>query len=130
MVESGRIDINTEVSMLALHLALPKEGKLEVFLNIVSYLRVKHNSRLYLDPTYPEIDYASCNRHKWVDFYCKVKESIPLNIPESRVKDVDFKMYVDSDHARDKSPLRSRTGFLIYRSMDLLQWLSKKKTTI
>ena len=116
--------------MLGLHLTLPKAVDLEAFLNIVSYLQVKHNSRLYLDPTYPEIDYASCNRHKWVDFYGKVKESIPLNIPESRVKDVDFKMYVDSDHARDKSPLRSRTGFLIYRSMDLLQWLSKKKTTI
>ena len=116
--------------MLESHLALPREEYLEAVLNIVSYLRVKHNSRLYLDPTYPEIDYVSCNRHKWVDFYCKVKESIPLNIPESRGKDVDLKMYVNSDHARDKSPRRLRTGFLIYRIMSVIQCISKKQTTI
>ena len=56
MVELGLIYINTEVSMLASHLALPREGHLESVLNIVSYLWKNHNSMLAFYPTYPEID--------------------------------------------------------------------------
>ena len=43
-------------------------------LNIVSYLQERHNSMLALYPTYPEIDQASFNNHKWVEFYGIVKE--------------------------------------------------------
>ena len=39
-------------------------------------------------------------------------------------------MYVDINHAGDKSTRRSRTGFLIYMNMALIQWLSKKQPTI
>ena len=48
MVELGRIDIKTEVSILAAHLALTREGYLKSVLNIVSYLCINHNSRLAL----------------------------------------------------------------------------------
>ena len=99
-------------------------------LNIVFNLRVKHNSRLALDPIYPEIDHSSFKKHKWVDFYGNVKESIPPNLPDPMGKDVDLRMYVDIDHARDKSTQRSRTGLLIYINMDLIRWLSKKQPTI
>ncbi len=53
MVELGRIDIATEVSLLSSHLAYPCEGHLETALHIMSYLRQKHNTRLIFDPTYP-----------------------------------------------------------------------------
>ena len=130
MVEIGRIDINTEVSMLASHLALPREGHLEAVFHIFSYLRAKHNSRLALDPTYPEIDESSFKKHEWVSFYGDVKEAVPQDMPKPRGKSVDLRMYVDSDHAGDKSTRRSRTGFLIYMNMALIQWLSKKQPTI
>ena len=51
MVEIGRIDIGTEISMLASQLAMPREGHLEVIFHVYAYLRGKHNSRLALDPT-------------------------------------------------------------------------------
>ena len=130
MVEIGRIDINTEVSMLASHLALPREGHLETVFHIFSYLRAKHNSRLALDPTYPEIDESIFKKHEWVSFYGDVKEAVPQDMPKPRGKSVDLRMYVDSDHAGDKSTRRSRTGFLIYMNMALIQWLSKKQPTI
>ena len=36
MVKLGRIDINTEISILASHLALPREGHLEAIFNFFS----------------------------------------------------------------------------------------------
>ena len=53
MVEIGRIDIATEVSILSSHLAYPREGHLDIALHIMGYLRAKHNSRLVFDPCYP-----------------------------------------------------------------------------
>ena len=50
MVEIGRVDIITEVSLLASHLALPREGHLEVALHIMAYLRDHNNSRMAFDP--------------------------------------------------------------------------------
>ena len=39
-------------------------------------------------------------------------------------------MMVDSDHAGDKRIRRSRTGFLIFCNMALIDWISKKQPTI
>ncbi len=43
MVELGRIDIATEVSMLSSYLACPCKGHLENSLHVMGYLRLKHN---------------------------------------------------------------------------------------
>ncbi len=56
MVELGRIDIATEVSLLSSHLAYPCKGHLKTALHIMSYLCQKHNTRLIFDLTYPKID--------------------------------------------------------------------------
>ncbi len=39
-------------------------------------------------------------------------------------------MMVDSNHAGDKTTRQSRTGFLIFLNMSLLNWLSQKQPTI
>jgi hypothetical protein len=39
-------------------------------------------------------------------------------------------MMVDSNHAGDKLTRRSRTGFLVFLNMLLINWLSQKQTTI
>ena len=39
-------------------------------------------------------------------------------------------MFVDSDHAGDKVSCRSRSGFLIYMNTALVQWFSKKQSTV
>ena len=44
IVELGRIDIITEVSLLSSHLALPRRGHLEVVFRIFAYLRDNHNA--------------------------------------------------------------------------------------
>jgi hypothetical protein len=44
MCEIGRIDIATEVSLLSLHLAYPRDGHLDAALQVMGYLWLKYNS--------------------------------------------------------------------------------------
>jgi hypothetical protein len=56
VIELGCVEINTEVSMLSTHLALPCEGHLVGALHIFAYLDKKLNARMMFDPTYPVVD--------------------------------------------------------------------------
>ena len=55
MFDLGRVDINTEILLLVYYLALPREGHIESVLHVYGYLCAKHNTRLALDPSYPDI---------------------------------------------------------------------------
>ena len=115
MVKLGRVDIGVEVLQLSSFLTYPHKGHMEAALHIMSYLHVKHNSRLVLDPSYSGIDYAKFNFHADCHaFYGDVKEALPPNAPEPLGKEVEMRMFVDSDHAGDKATRRSRTGYIIF----------------
>ena len=92
-----------DISMLASNLALPREGNLELVFHVFSYLWSKHNSRLALDPTYPDKDHDIFKKHRWVDLYGDVKEAIRTDMPELRCKRVNLRMRVDSYHAGEKT---------------------------
>ena len=130
MVELGRVDIAVEVSLLSSYLAYPREGHLEAAIHIMGYLRLKHNTRLIFDPTYPIINEDDFPQFDWTTFYGDVTEAVPTDMPKPLGKEVDIRMMVDSDHAGDKRTRRSRTGFLIYCNMALIVWLSKRQPTI
>ena len=68
MVEQGRVDIATEVSLLSSYLAYPYEGHLETALHIMGYLKNKHNTRLIFDPTFPGIDKGDILKYDWTEF--------------------------------------------------------------
>jgi hypothetical protein len=59
--ELGRIDILTEISELASHLAMPREGHLEAVFRLFNFLDKKHNASVVFDPTYPVIDVTAFN---------------------------------------------------------------------
>jgi hypothetical protein len=130
IVELGRIDIATEVSMLAAHNALPREGHLAGVFRIYSYLKTRPNARLVFDPSYAHIDYESFPQQNWSDFYGKVNEAIPPNAPKPLGKPVEFRCFVDADHAGDKLTRRSRTGILIYINGAPIVWHTKKQNTV
>ena len=130
IVELGRIDIITEVSILATYMALPREGHLDAVFHVFAYLKGKHNSRMVFDPTYPEIDMTTFQEHEWKSFYGNVKEAIPPGAPDPRGKEVDIRMYVDSDFAGDKMTRRSRSGYFIFVNSAIVSWMSKKQSTI
>ena len=59
-----------------------------------------------------------------------MQEAVPPDIPQSQGKEVDIRMFVDTDHAGDKHVQRSRTGFFIYVNSALVMWCSNKQATI
>lgn len=130
-IEIGRIDITTEASMLAAHMAMPREGHLYAVFQVFAYLKQKHNSRLIFDPTQPRIDINQFKANEdWKNFYGDVKEAIPPNAPKPRGKAVTLRMFVDSDHAGDKLTRRSRTGYIQMVNMAPIAWYSKKQGSI
>ena len=78
-------------------LAMPREGHLECVYQIFAYLSITHNSRMVFDPTYPDIDMSQFKECEWKIFYASTKEVIPGNTPEPRGKEVDLRLYVDSE---------------------------------
>jgi hypothetical protein len=130
-VEIGRIDITTEVSMLAAHMAMPRKGYLFAVFRIFAYLRMKHSARLIFDPTYPKIDHAKFKENEdWSNAYGNVREAKPSNAPEPRGQSVVLRIYVDSDHAGDQVTRRSRTGFVQMVNMAPIAWHSKKQGSV
>ena len=129
-VEIGRIDITTETSMLAAHLAMPRHGHLLAAIRVFAYLKKKHNARIVFDPTYPKIDLNVFHEVDWRPFYGNVVEAIPPNAPKPRGKSVVLRCYVDADHAGDLVTRRSRTGFIQFINMAPIAWFSKKQGSV
>jgi hypothetical protein len=55
---------------------------------------------------------------------------IPSVAPVSCGKEVDLRLFVDSDHAGEQFTRRSRTGFFIYLNMAPIVWFSKRQPTV
>ena len=131
MVELGRIDIATEVSLLLSFLAMPRQGHLLNALHVMAHLKTKHNSRLVLDPMYPEINKDHFKaKEDWKPSYGNVQEAIPSNAPKPLGREVVLRMFADSDHAGEKATRRSRSGFMILMNMGLIQWYCKQQATV
>ena len=71
-VELGCINITTETSVLASHMALPQNAILCIF----SYLKKHHNSWIAFNPTVPDLDHNQFPRQDWMCFYGSMKEPI------------------------------------------------------
>ena len=93
------------------------------------HVHQRYNSRQVYDSSYPEIDHNVFKKCDWWELYMEANEAIPMNIPEPWGKEVDIHIFVNSNHAGDKVPHRSRSGFLMYVNTALVQWFSKKQST-
>ena len=129
-IELGRIDITTETSMLASHMALPHEGHFIALLHIFSYLKKHHNSFIVFDPTYPVIDPNLFPEKDWSRFYGDIKEPIPPNAPKPLGEVVIICIFVDADHAGDAMTCHSRTGYIIFLNNAVINWYSKKQGSV
>ena len=85
---------------------------------------------MVFDPKYPTTDMSMFQEHDWCDFYGGVKEAIPPNAPNPRGKEVDLRIFVNSDHAGDKLTRRFKAGYIIFLKNATIAWLSKKQATI
>jgi hypothetical protein len=97
---------------------------------VCAYLGLHHNARVVFDPTYPAVDMGTFIKTDWKSMYGDVKEMIPSDAPVPRVKEVDMRLFVNSDHAGEQFTRRSRTGFVIYLNMAPIVWFSKRQPTV
>ena len=128
MVELGRIDIATEVSILSSYCASPRQGHLDAVCHIYAYLNTHQRSKIVFDPSY--VKHIPQAKPDWTDFYKDIKEQMPHDMPEALGKEVEITCFVDSDHAGDIVTRRSRTGVLIYLNKSPIMWLSRKQNSI
>jgi hypothetical protein len=91
----------------------PRKGHLEAVFHVFAYLGLHHNARVVFDPTYPYVDMGTFIKTDWKSMHGDVKEMIPSYAPVSREKEVDLRLFVDSDHACEQFTKRSSTGFVI-----------------
>jgi len=140
MVELGRVDICTEVSMMSSHLALPRRGHLDALFHMFGYLKGHHNSEMVFDPSEPDVDLEDFKREDWsLSIYGDVKEEVPPvvafeesgpgDMPEPRGQGFRMVVYVDCDLGGELVTRRSRTGFAVFLNGAPIYWLSKKQTS-
>ena len=128
LVELGRIDIATEVSMLAAYSACPRQGHLAAVIHLYAYLKKNTKSKMVFDPS--RMDHEPAQEPDWSDFYKPQQELIPEDMPEPRGNAVQMTCYVDSDHAGDEVTRRSRTGVLIFIQRAPIIFYTKKQGSI
>ena len=75
IVELGRIDVCTEVSMLAAFSANPREGHLAAVIHLFAYLKGNPKSKTVFDPT--PMNHEPHAQHDWSDFYPDYEEVEP-----------------------------------------------------
>ena len=126
-VELGRVDIACEVSMLSSYVANPREGHLEQMYHIFAYLKRHHNSRIVIDPSYPEVDEEAFQKYDWNNFFGEVKEQVPSNSPRPLGKEFIMRAFVGASHTCDRLNRRSRTGFIIFLNSAPVHWHTKKQ---
>ena len=130
IVELGRVDLCTEVSMMSSHLALPRRGHLEEIHHVFGYLKKHHNAEMPFDPTPPAVDKELFARQDWSrSIYGEPGEELPPNMPKPLGKGMTMRTFIDSDHAGESVTRRSRTGFLVFLNRAPIHWHSKKQTT-
>jgi hypothetical protein len=129
-VKLGRINIVTKVSLLSSHLCLPREMHLDTVFHLFAHLANNHDARVVFDPTYPVIDEDAFVKADWKAMYGDGKEALPPGAPIPLGKEVDLRLYVDSDHAGEKFTRRSRTGFVIYLNMAPVVWFSNQQPNV
>ena len=60
---------------------MPKQGHVDAALYIIGYLKLRHNSRLAFDPSYPTMNHSNFWDCDWTDFFEGAVEAIPPNAP-------------------------------------------------
>ena len=132
IVELGRVDICTEVSMMASCMALPREEHLKQLFHIFSYLDSHDNGVMVFDPSYKIVEPGTFERQDWLHcgYGTDLTIELPPDMPEKRGLGFVVTAKVDSDHAGDSMTRRSRTGFFVYCNNALVYWMSKKQTAV
>jgi hypothetical protein len=79
------------------------------------------------EPNVGESNFMECD---WSDFYPGAKGALPPNALKPLGKDVMLQIFIDSNHTGDKVSRCSRNCCVIFFNKCMIDWLSKKQSTV
>lgn len=132
-IEIGRVDINTEISLLSSFQAAPREGHLNQLLRVVAFLKRKPKLTLYFDPARAHVEenmFNGSNRDQFKDHYRDAVEELPDRMPKPRGRMAKIVCFVDASHAANKVNRKSHTGYVIFINRAPIIWYSKRQNTV
>ena len=132
-IEIGRVDINTEISLLSSYQAAPREGHLNQLLRVVAFLKKKPKLTLYFDPAHAHVSESMFNgsdKEQFRDHYRDAVEELPSRRPKPRGRMVKVTCFVDASHAANRVNRKSHTGYIIFINRAPIIWHSKKQNTV
>jgi len=138
MIELGRLDISTEVSLMSRYLAQPRMGHLIQVLHMFSYLKSNQCLDICYDPTKLEINEPTTLPQERAQHRANIMKTMypdaidlkPANMPAPRGKSIQINAFVDADLAGESTTRRSQTGIIIYGNMAPLMTFSKRQNTV
>ena len=78
----------------------------------------------------PTVDDSLFKLYDWIDFYCRLTDPVPGNMPEARVLSVSISVFVDAIHGGIVKYRRSQTGVLIFNNKAPIHWYRKKQPSV
>ena len=102
MIKIGHIDMNIDLSLLSPYSAMPRQKHLVAVLHIMCYLKLRHNPRLMLHQSYPDIDHSKFQEY---DIHISMRVQLKLSnlmLCHQRGSEVDLQMKIGSEHAGNK----------------------------
>ena len=112
---------------MACMIDLPREGHLSVVLQILSFLKRKHNGVAAFDPTDPEIDQTQFPTKFCSETPCGPrKEDVSFNAPAPRGAGFNIRAFVRSVNFGNSAIRISRTLFIMFLDRSPIFVSSKK----
>ena len=116
-----------EVSMLSPYVTMTREGHLSQVYHIFTYLKINHNARIIMDPSFPHINEVDFEHSDWSSYYGTEKEAIQRNTPEQKGKEFIIRAFIDASFGGYKLTRRSWTGLIVFIKSAPIFWFSKKQ---
>jgi hypothetical protein len=130
-VQIGRFDITTAVMSLASLRANPRQGHLDRCKRIYGYLSKMRNAAIRVRTEEPDYSDIPRKTYDWEhSIYAGAEEMIPEDLPTPLGKPVVLTTFVDANLYHDMVTGRSVTGILHLLNKTVIDWYSKKQSTV
>ena len=78
----------------------------------------------------PTVDDQLFELYYWIDFYHRVADPVPGNMPEARGLPVSISMFIDASRGGNVKDRRSQTRMVISINKAPIHWYSKKQPSV
>ena len=127
----GRIDICYACTMMSRYNMCAREGHLLAMKKLFGYLKCHIKGKILFDTRPLKIkDVELFDGGNWKQTYGDVKEAVPHDLPEQKMKPVKIVIYFDASFACDMVTRRSITGIIVFVNGTPIRWYCKQQNTV